>query len=199
MRQPSNIQQMQPKFNSGNNDARYLLDQSQIMSNMNTNTNFLQPNISDHEFDLNFIQSNDIVSNMNSTDSSNQITDEVEQKQLVQLIQQGNEVNNYQYQNQSVKQMNPGKQNYQATNASSTFFQRQHQQQQFQQANSYNNSYNNSVQQQQMFSNQHIRIEQSSNMYQSPNNQTIINYSSNLNNDLMVNESGSVLEQLLLD
>ena len=193
---------MQPKFSSGNNDARYMLEQSQGMPNMNTN--YLQPNINDNEFDLNFIQSNDVVSNLSSTGNTNQIIEEVEQKQLVQMIQQGNDVNSYQYQNQSVKQVNSGKQNFQTINASSTYYQRhqqQQQQQQFQQTNSYNNSYNhnNNNAQQQMFSNQQIRIEQSSNMYQSPNNQTIITYSSNLNNDLIVNESGSVLEQLLLD
>ena len=204
MRQPASIQQMQPKFPSSNNDTRYLPDQSQVMPNMNNNT-YLQPNLNDHEFDLNFIQSNDVVSNLNATGNINQIIEEVEQKQLVQLIQQGNnnEMNSYQYQNQSVKQINTGKQNYQTINASSTYYQQQQQQQQrFQQTSTnYNNTYNNSVQQQQqqhqIYSNQQIRIEQSSsnNMYQSPNNQTIINYSSN---DLMVNDTGeSVLQHLL--
>ena len=154
------------------------------------------------EYDLNFINSNE----------STPILEEIVDSQQQKLVQQGIDLNNYQYSNQSsINKMNT-KQNF-------TFYRQQQQQQQQQQFHNNNNYSNYSTNQQQTYSNQQIRIEQSSNIYQQhPNplqppsssqqtsipSQPIVNYTNTnlINNNelnLISNESGSNLFQLLLD
>jgi hypothetical protein len=179
---------------------------------VDSNNNYLQSTTTtttttasiNDEYDLNFINSNE------STPILEEIVDSQQQQQQ-KLVQQGIDLNNYQYSNQSsINKMNT-KQNF-------TFYrQQQQQQQQF-----HNNNYSNySTNQQQTYSNQQIRIEQSSNIYQQhPNplpppppsssqqtsipSQPIANYTNtNLINsnelNLISNESGGNLFQLLLD
>lgn len=171
-------------------NSRFLLDHSNQAAMLNSSSANSSSFLTNDEFDLNFMSSNE--------PTQNPAGDDLEQKQLVQLIQQGGSGNNelnaatntYGYQmNKQIMKSNQ----YVASANNATFY-RQPAVNQYAQQASYS-SYSTA----QMYSNQ-MRMDQSS-MYQQQQiagaNQSLMSFGATSSNDLINDEPGGNCSLLL--